>query len=44
VASLTHHRHNLGEVGRWTFAGFTSVFDIAADFEKLIQSITNPAR
>jgi type III restriction enzyme len=31
--------NNLGKFGRWAFVEFTSVHDIAADFEKLIQSI-----
>lgn len=30
--------NNLGKFGRWAFAEFTSVFDIAADFDKLIEA------
>lgn len=30
--------NNLGRFGRWAFAEFTSVFEIDADFAKLIQS------
>ncbi|HPB99792.1 MAG TPA: hypothetical protein PKW66_27980, partial [Polyangiaceae bacterium] len=31
--------NNLGKFGRWAFAEFRSVFDIAADFDKLMQSV-----
>ena len=34
--------NNLGKFGRWAFAEFTSVFEIDADFAKLIQSFTTP--
>ena len=30
--------NNLGKFGRWAFAEFTGVFEIDADFAKLIQS------
>ncbi len=30
--------NNLGKFGRWAFAEFTSVFEIDADFDKLIES------
>jgi type III restriction enzyme len=30
--------NNLGKFGRWAFAEFTSVFEIDADFNKLINS------
>lgn len=36
--------NNLGKFGRWAFAGFRSVFDIAAAFDKLIQSALVPPR
>ena len=32
--------NNLGKYGRWAFAEFTSVFEIDADFNKLIKSFT----
>jgi type III restriction enzyme len=32
--------NNLGKFGRWAFAEFTSVFEIDADFAKLIKSVT----
>ena len=31
--------NNLGQYGRWAFAEFTSVYEIDADFDKLIQSL-----
>jgi type III restriction enzyme len=34
--------NNLGKFGRWAFAEFTSVFEIEADFDKLIQSFIKP--
>ena len=34
--------NNLGKFGRWAFAEFTSVFEIDADFAKLIQSFATP--
>ena len=30
--------NNLGKYGRWAFAEFTSVFEIDADFNKLVKS------
>jgi type III restriction enzyme len=37
--------NNLGKYGRWAFAEFTSVFEIEADFGKLLQSfVSTPAR
>ena len=33
--------NNLGKFGRWAFAEFRSVFEIEADFYKLIRSFTN---
>ncbi len=33
--------NNLGKYGRWDFAEFTSVFDIDADFNKLIKSFAS---
>ena len=33
--------NNLGKFGRWAFAEFRSVFEIEADFDKLIRSFTN---
>jgi type III restriction enzyme len=33
--------NNLGKFGRWAFAEFTSVFEIDADFAKLIQAFTS---
>ncbi|SPE53171.1 Restriction endonuclease (fragment) [Verrucomicrobia bacterium] len=36
--------NNLGKFGRWDFAEFTSVFEIAADFDKLIQSFVREGR
>ena len=36
--------NNLGKFGRWAFAEFTSVFEIDADFAKLIQSLATILR
>ena len=36
--------NNLGKFGRWAFAEFTSVFEIDADFAKLIESATANGR
>lgn len=33
--------NNLGKFGRWAFAEFTSVFEIDADFDKLVQSFVS---
>ncbi|MCY3970073.1 MAG: DEAD/DEAH box helicase family protein [Acidobacteria bacterium] len=33
--------NNLGSHGRWAFAEFTSVFDIASEFEELVRSLAN---
>jgi type III restriction enzyme len=33
--------NNLGKYGRWAFAEFTSVYEIEADFKKLIESLAN---
>ncbi len=33
--------NNLAKYGRWAFAEFTSVFEIEAEFDKLIRSFTN---
>ena len=33
--------NNLGKFGRWAFAEFTSVFEIDADFDQLIQPLMN---
>ncbi len=32
--------NNLGKFGRWAFAEFTSVYDIEADFNALIDSLS----
>jgi type III restriction enzyme len=36
--------NNLRKFGRWAFAEFRSVFDIAADFDKLIQTFAAPGK
>jgi len=35
--------NDLGSFGRWAFSEFTSVFEIDAEFDKLIQSLATPA-
>src|SRR6185312_9868288 len=35
--------NNLGKFGRWAFAEFTSVFEIEAEFDKLIRSFIKAA-
>lgn len=35
--------NDLGRFGRWAFVEFTSVFEIDADFDKLIESLVTPA-
>lgn len=36
--------NNLGKYGRWDFAEFTNVFEIDADFARLIQTFAQPRR
>ena len=35
--------NNLGQYGRWAFAEFTDVFEISSAFDRLIQSLAQPA-
>ena len=36
--------NNLGTFGRWAFAEFTKVFEIEAEFGKLMDKFRGPAR